>query len=551
MMFYYQFHATMCTRGRLLLLVSAGVISVLAPMGALAHPPSFAPMVNYSNAGGIDVTTADVTGDNILDLITIGGSTYGFKVLPGSGTGGVGDGTFGSPQNYTSGFGPGLATGQWGVVAGDFNNDSKQDIAIANRYTENVSIVINNGSGFNTAVHYSLFEGSSPRAITTGYFNNDNVLDLAVADWGFPPDHTTDHWISVLLGDVNNPGTFFPEVKYDAVYQGNPYGVTPADIIAADFDGDGKVDLATANTSSDDAVVFVGNGDGTFQAGVHYGYASINSNGTCVSDSSIDAGDLNGDGRIDIVIGCGTTFRAKVLLNQGNGTFPASNSPLIVLYATGNRVRDVRLGELNNDGSLDMVTANGNTGTGEGNMSVFEGTGDGTFKPRTDYATGMNPLAHSVVIADFNGDGKKDIAVANFVLSTVSVFINETVMNPIAPTLTSISPSSVVDGGTPFTLTVTGTDFYPDSVINCNGTFLTTTYSSSTELTAIIPTGNLIGVGSNPITVFTPGPGGGASNAINLIVSADIPALSNPGVMALVVLLLLGGLAAARRYRRC
>jgi len=654
-MFYHPFHATLRPRGRLLLLVSAGVISVIAPMGTFANPPSFAPMVNYSNAGGFDVTTADVTGDNILDLITVGASIYGFKVLPGNGTGGVGDGTFGSPQNYTSGFGPGLAVGQFGVIARDFNNDLKQDIAIANRYTENVSISINNGSGCNTAVLYPLFASSSPRAVTTGYFNNDSVLDLAVADFGIAPpavppainDNSNSRWVSVLLGSTTTPGTFLPEIRY---YIG-PYtygglteaeiGQQPHDIVAADFNQDGKTDLATANVGGDDESVLLGNGDGTFQTGVHYRKTSLLG---CVSEASIDAGNLNAGTYPDIVAGCSTSPRGKILLNKDDGTFWTTSPPL-AFFETPYRVRDVKLGDLNNDGILDLAAAvSENGGVAQGGVSVFEGNNDGTFQIGTNYSTGDSYVT-SVALADFNGDGLKDIAVANLSLNTVSVFINNFIQNhPVptlssisptsayiersftltaigtfvpgsvvklngdaltttfasttqltatvspsdftsagsyavtvftptpgggtsdaqtlialnlpAPTLSSISPTNAVVGAGAFTLTLTGTDFVGDSVIKWNGASLTTTYNSSAQLTATVPASNLTSVGTASITVFTPGPGGGTSNAINLTissdipVSADIPALSSPGVMTLVVLLLLGGSAAARRYRR-
>jgi hypothetical protein len=533
-----------------LLLFSGAVISVFLPMSALAHPPTFATRVDYSNAGGLAIATADVTGDGILDLITVGWSIYGFKVLPGNGSNGVGDGTFGTPVNYTSGFGTGLATGQNDVITGDFDNDGRIDVAVVNKQTENVSIAINNGSGFNTAVNYPLFASSNPRAITTGNFNNDSALDLAIADFGDPSDHTTDHWISVLLGSTTTPGTFLPEVKYDAG-ESLPFGEAPADIVVADFNGDGITDLAVAGTGGDNTSVFLGNGsgghgDGTFQTGVHYGYVS----GQCISQVSIDAGNLNADGQVDIVMGCGTTLNAEVLLNQGSGTFPPAGSPLIALYPTSQKVANISLGDLNGDGNLDMVTAVANTGDGSGSkIEVFEGNGDGTFKTRTDYSVGAdNAYPAGLVIADFNGDGLNDIATANLVANTISVFLNTTVLTPPAPTLTYIVPSSAGVGGAAFVLTVTGTNFVGDSIIQWNGAPLATAYVSPTQLTATVLASDLTSEGNASITVFTPSPGGGTSNAINFPVLLNIPILSGAGLVALMVILLLGGSVVARGW---
>jgi len=504
--------------------------------------------VDYANAGGFDIATADVTGDDVLDLVTVGGPIYGFKVLPGNGSGGAGDGTFGSAQDYTAGFGPGLVTGQWGVLLGDFDVDSRQDVAIANRYTENVSITLNNGSGFETAVKYALFAGSSPRAIASGFFNGDNVPDLAVADFGTGGNHATDHWISVLLGDAGNPGTFLPEVKYDAVYQNNPFGVTPADIVAADFDGDGKTDLATANTSSDDIDVFLGNGDGTFQTGVHYGYDALD----CISNWHLAAGDLNGDLKPDIACVCSSHLseRLAVFLNQGGGTFPGTQSPLIVQYPTGGFPRDPALADLNGDGHLDAVVANYGTG-GESSISVLEGNGDGTFKARIDYATGSGAYSEAVTVGDFNGDGMPDIAVVNVSGNTTSVFINDTVANPPPPTLSAVAPATATTGAGSVTLTVTGTNFFRDSVIRFDGSSIATTYSSPSELNGTLTGEDLAAPGSFPVTVFTPGPGGGSSNAVDFSVvalgEAGVPLLSTSGAITLIAGILLVGVARARR----
>lgn len=200
---------------------------------------------------------------------------------------------------------------------------------------------------------------------------------------------SSDNAVGVRLGDGN--GSFQTEVKYAT-------GVNPSDVVAGDFNGDSKLDLAVL---CDSGVVslLLGNGDGTFQSR---------------SDSPIDAGlnvfgiatgDFNGDGKLDVVVGYqdASSNNVSVLLGNGNGTFAPP-----VDYATGNEPGAVAIADLNHDGHLDIVAANfanfgGNT------VSVLLGNGDGTFQPQVQYATSNGAL--SVAIADFNADGIPDLAV--------------------------------------------------------------------------------------------------------------------------------------------
>jgi dienelactone hydrolase len=213
--------------------------------------------------------------------------------------------------------------------------------------------------------------------------NGDGKLDL-IGEAGGTADV-----ITVRLG--NGDGTFQTEVQY-------PTAVSPNYPLVGDFNDDGKIDIAVL-CESGVVSILLGNGDGTFQSHI---------------DSPIDpglhnfgmaAGDLNGDGKLDLVVGYQDpkSSSISVLLGNGDGTFRAP-----VDYSAGSEPGAVAIADLNGDGKLDIVAANfGNFG---GNtISVLLGNGDGTFLPQVQYTTSGGPLW--VVVADFNHDGKLDLAV--------------------------------------------------------------------------------------------------------------------------------------------
>ena len=123
-----------------------------------------------------------------------------------------------------------------------------------------------------------------------------------------------------------------------------------------------------------------------------------------VGATSVAIGDLNGDGKPDLVTAnAGPTANfVSVLINRGDGTFQARLD-----YATGPGPYSVAIGDLNGDGKPDLATAN----DGDNTVSVLVNKGDGSFQARVDYATGVEPS--SVAIGDLNGDGKPDLVTAN------------------------------------------------------------------------------------------------------------------------------------------
>jgi len=228
--------------------------------------------------------------------------------------------------------------------------------------------------------------GTSPQRNVAADFNGDGIMDLAAADG---PNNR----VLVMLG--KGDGTFQTAVPYQV-------GTTPSSLISADFDNDNKLDIAVAD-SDGGIYVLQGNGDGTFHVDPIISVA-----GSGPWDLAV--GDFNGDGKLDLACVNQTSNTVSIFLGNGNATFNGEGffQPPATI-ATNPGPSQIAVGDFNGDGILDLAVANFGGFMGD-TVSVFIGKGNGTFQPKVDYSTNLAPL--SVVTADFNGDGKLDLAVA-------------------------------------------------------------------------------------------------------------------------------------------
>jgi len=184
-------------------------------------------------------------------------------------------------------------------------------------------------------------------------------------------------------------------------------GISPYFVVAADFNHDGFLDLATSNTVSHDITVFINNGDGTFKEGVSYPTHGF-------TPYALAAGDINGDGYPDLV--CGNLFSVNIAIfvNNGDGTFQdAINIP------TGPGPMFTVLADFNNDGKLDIATSN----IGHDDITVLLNQGNLKFKAVGPFKTG-GVIPYSMVAADFDKDGKIDLATGNIYSGNISVLRN-------------------------------------------------------------------------------------------------------------------------------
>jgi FG-GAP-like repeat len=362
-------------------------------------------------------------------------------------------------HRYRAGHGPNALT------LGDFNNDGKSDIAVANACGDKlcetngvVAVLLNNGDGtFARRIQSQSADSGSSIALTAADFDNDGNLDLAVVNTAV--NQLGD--VTILLGKGNG--------RFDLV---NAYGLgeVPLFVRAGDFNHDGKTDIAVTLNNPPKVAVLLGNGDGSFQSPVLYDVEE--------GPQDLAVADVNNDGNLDLLVvnECGHTSGCRqgtvsVLLGKGDGTLQAQQSYFVGIFPL-----EVAVADFNADGNPDLVldlpcgtdsscVSNGGVGVllgnGDGsfqsvvnyaatgmdtarvgtgflassnksdiialnyqtsNITVFRGKGDGTFAAGKTFAVGGDPV--SVATGDLNGDNEDDAVVLNETDHTVSVLLD-------------------------------------------------------------------------------------------------------------------------------
>ena len=367
---------------------------------------------DFDEMEGPSMTTvllADANGDGKTDVL-VTNSCDGTSFICGNGSVsvllGYGDGTLQGGVIY-----PSAGWDAYGLATADVNGDGKTDILVANECANNtncnnglVSVLLGNGDGtfqpggsFSSGGEYALW-------IATGDVNGDGKADIVVTNECQTSSNCSQGLLSVLLG--NGDGTFQTPVTYATNNDGQS-------VVLADINGDGKLDIVLASECSDDSCdsgavsVLLGNGDGTFQSPLTYSSGGLYSLGLAVAD-------VNGDGKADVLVtneclsnsNCSNGL-VSVLLGNGDGTFQTP-----VTYNTGGNDADaVQVADMNGDGKLDLVVENAcSSDCSSGAISVLLGNGDGTFQPAVTANVPQSEGWQSIVVADFNGDHKLDIA---------------------------------------------------------------------------------------------------------------------------------------------
>ena len=440
-------------------------------------PPSFTTAATYTVGANLrDILTADFNGDNNLDLVTTNKNMNTVSIMLGSPSG-----VFGTPTSFSVGIDP------FQVDTGDFNTDGKLDLAVCNEGSSFVSILNGTGSGaFTQGTDFTVDAGIT--ALICRDFNGDGKTDLVVSS------KTT--WLTkYYVGD--GAGGFTAQ-------GGTGNSSYPVNFSAGYFNNDAYLDLVLTDASSAAqtfGVLLNGGPSGQF-SNLFYTDNNIS--------TGVTTGDFDEDGITDIIQTHPGGYGFYIWLGAavGNGTFAMPST--FYNYSSPSKMNnpwDIISGDFNNDGKLDVVTANkvGN------NISLLPGIHGLTYGTEffntsstvglsdiLDYDAGTAPVA--LTKGDFNKDGKLDIAVANNTSMDVSVFLNNSAGVPI-PTVTASSSVSMICIGESVTLSGGGADIYIWSNSVIDGTPFMPTSTKTYTVTGINTTSNCYAKASITVTV--------------------------------------------------
>ena len=332
------------------------------------------------------VITCDINKDNHIDIVSVNTKDNSISVIIG-----YGNGNFAEQMTYLTG----NKSYPYAVVAGDVNNDNRLDLVIANSGTNSIGIFYGyNYTSFQPRQTLKSIDNLSPMGITVSDFNNDNILDLAATF------RDSDSWC-IFLGHGN--GSFSIATTYSLSNDSNPYGIS-----VGDFNNDNQSDIVITNTGSNNIGVYLGYGDGSFST------IRLYSTGNNSYPIAVAFGDVNNDSRLDIVVANYKSDNIGVFLGYGNGSFAT-----MMAYSTGKGSSPffVTVADFNNDGRLDIAVANYYTS----NVGILLGYGNGKFANQVIFLLGPDDGPMWLTVGDFNGDNQLDIATANYQRSTVSI----------------------------------------------------------------------------------------------------------------------------------
>jgi len=334
------------------------------------------------------IHSADLNKDGRLDMVSIHPDDNRLSVFLGNGSGG-----FGAPTTTNTGTGP------QEFAIGDWNRDGNLDLAVTlfgnlglGDGTQ-VQLFAGNGAG-GFAAPTTVTVGTGPFDVATGDFNGDTLIDLAVTNFNSAN-------FSLLLG--NGVGGFGAASNFGLLGG----GAQGAPIVARDFNGDGRLDVAIGDVFFNRINLFNGNGAGGFAAPTTFATENF--------PRGLASADFNGDGRPDLASANRNSNSLSVLINNGAGFNVATT------LAAGTNPNRVAAVDFNGDSRIDLICTNSNSH----NASLFLGNGDGSFGAAITLDTGAGGTPVGLDVADYNNDTNLDLGIANYITQFLSIFLQQ------------------------------------------------------------------------------------------------------------------------------
>ncbi len=338
---------------------------------AVGTTPRGIAMGDLDADGDVDVALANAGSDNVSVLWNDGRAVFAAGGIFGSG-----------------------GTVPVAIAAGDLDGDGDVDLVVSNSTSNNLGVLLNTGGGgFAAAVTYAT--GVGPGQLRLGDIDGDLDLDVVVVNNGAAS-------ISVLRGNGN--GTFAAAVHLPA-----GVGVSLKELDLGDIDGDGDLDVVVAVDAEGNVEVMRNLGGGVLDASVVYAVGA--------SATSVAIGDFDGDGRRDLAVTDPATKGLVLLRNTGNAdpaAFAAAGTTVVLINTS-----DLQAGDIDGDGDLDLVTLSPNGGSS--NVQLLVNDGAGVFT-RTDLATDNNPLR--AAIGRLDGNSYLDVVISKSSSGQVQVMKN-------------------------------------------------------------------------------------------------------------------------------